>query len=617
MVRRGAEKKGQVTIFVIIAIVIVVAAASYFIFKDTLFPTKVSTTFEPVETNFLNCIQEKALVGIKILESKGGYIENPNFISGSQYMPFSSQLDFLGVGIPYWSSISGNNLPIDQVPTKSEIQNQLQDYLNREIQNCKFNSFYSEGFQIIKGKTTSEVSLSNNFVKVFVDMDLKMTKGDETQTITNHQVEVDSELGNLYNDALEFYNKEKSENFLENYSVDILRNYAPVDGVELTCAPKVWNADTIFGTLKNATEANFFALRNNNNDTDYFNLKLPIDSGLRILNSASWPNSYEVSPASSQILVAKPVGTQEGLGIIGFCYVPYHFVYNIRYPVLIQLTRNDEIFQFPLPIILDGNFPRGTQNETDKVNVSFQDIDLCNDVAKSNATISLVNANGNSVDGNISYECFSSSCYVGSTTSGVLQTRVPQCANGKIVVDSPGYKEAIQEFSSVSGGSSIIALSKIYPKKVSLKLNNAKGNENSIVTFTSQDSSETYTLLYPQNKKLNLTAGNYDVQVYTYDNSSIKFPASTSQQCVQVPSGILGIVGITHEECSNVPVPEQNLTNILVAGGKAKVSFTEEDLAKSNKIQITFDRYNSPSSLNELQVIYTLVDAKSVEVKLI
>ena len=53
MVGRGVNKAGQVTIFVILAIVLVVAAASYFIFKDTLFPVKVSSTFDPLETNFL------------------------------------------------------------------------------------------------------------------------------------------------------------------------------------------------------------------------------------------------------------------------------------------------------------------------------------------------------------------------------------------------------------------------------------------------------------------------------------------------------------------------------------------------------------------------------------
>ena len=608
MVRRGAEKKGQVTIFVIIAIVIVVAAASYFIFKDTLFPTKVSTTFEPIETNFLNCIQEKALVGIKILESKGGYIENPDFIPGSQYMPFSSQLDFLGVGIPYWRSISGNNIPIDQVPTKSEIQNQLQDYLNSEIQNCKFNSFSSEGFQIIKGKTNSEVSVNNNFVKVFVDMDLKMTKGNETQTITNHQVEVNSELGNLYDDALEFYNKEKSENFLENYSVDILRNYAPVDGVELTCAPKVWNADEIFSTLKDATEANFFALKNSGEKTDYFNLKLPIDSGLRILNSKDWPNTYEVAPANSQTLVAKPVGTQKGLGILGFCYVPYHFVYNVKYPVLVQLTRNDEIFQFPLSIVIERNLPKGAANENAS---SSNSVNLCTG-PYSNITLELINSDGNKVNGNVSFDCLGSSCPVGETQGGVLSSAFPQCANGKVVVSSPGYEKSSQVFSTVNGGSLTVVMNKEYEKTVDLNVTNGNSNERAIISF--ETDSGINTLVYPEKNKINLSAGTYTIKVYVYDNSSITFPANTIHQCARIASGLGGLLGFTHEKCTDTKVPAQNLTNVLIAGGTQNVTFLDSELSSDKGLEISLERYNTPKSLQELQIVYTLVDAKTLGV---
>ena len=38
--------------------------------------------------------------------------------------------------------------------------------------------------------------------------------------------------------------------------------YAPVDGVELTCSPLVWNADEVFKNLSIATETNTFALSN-------------------------------------------------------------------------------------------------------------------------------------------------------------------------------------------------------------------------------------------------------------------------------------------------------------------------------------------------------------------
>ena len=29
-------------------------------------------------------------------------------------------------------------------------------------------------------------------------------------------------------------------------------------------------------------------------------------------------------------MIAKPVGTEQGMGIMGFCYSPYHFVYDIN-----------------------------------------------------------------------------------------------------------------------------------------------------------------------------------------------------------------------------------------------------------------------------------------------
>ena len=39
------------------------------------------------------------------------------------------------------------------------------------------------------------------------------------------------------------------------------------------------------------------------------------------MNSRYWPYAFEVSPTQGDILIANPVGNQEGLGILGFCYV--------------------------------------------------------------------------------------------------------------------------------------------------------------------------------------------------------------------------------------------------------------------------------------------------------
>ncbi|MDP3965902.1 MAG: hypothetical protein Q8Q04_00010 [archaeon] len=613
MIYGGVKKKGQITIFVIIAIVIIALGASYFAFKDTLFPKEISSTFEPVETEFLNCLQSKTQTGIKLLETQGGYITPPPFVPGSSYMPFSSELDFFGARVPYWYTVSGNNIPLNQVPSKEKMEEEISTYLEGQIESCNFNSFTGEGYTVIKGVPSAEVSIKNNLVRVFLDMDLSVKKGDETTLITNHETQVDSKLGILYEEAVKFYNIEKKEMFLENYSIDFLRRYAPVDGFELSCSPKIWNANQIFGELRNATRDNFLAMQNSGSSEEYFNLNLPINSEVRIINFEDWPSTYEVEPADSPVLVANSVGNQEGLGILGFCYVPYHFVYDMKYPVLIQLMQDDETFQFPLPIIIENNvaIKRGSVTSASTSNTN-----LCEEGAKSNVTVSLVDSNSNPVEGIVSYECLGSVCEIGETKNGKIRGEFPECVNGIVSVKSEGYKEKKNEFSSVRDGEITVAMDKVYEKAISLNLINSKSNEKTIITFNRKDSKESYTLVYPENKKVNLSEGTYGIRVYTYDNGSLNFPATTIKQCVDVPSGIGGIFGITHEECSNINIAEQEITNVLVAGGKKEVYFSLSDLSKDNLLKIEVERYNNPVSLQELQIIYSLVEVKEVKVSL-
>ncbi len=614
MGKRGSGNRGQVTIFVIIALVVVVGIALYFIFLNGSFSRVNSPTFDPVENQLLNCISTDTAIGIQTAEVHAGYIYPPAFISGSAYMPYSSQLYFAGTMIPYWRSVSGNNLPINQVPTLNDIENQIADYINSQIKNCNFNSFYQEGYSISTGTPQAKVTIENNDVKVTLSMDLSMKKGNETSVISSHDVQVNSQLGNLYNDAITFYNTENSKMFLENYSVDVLNLYAPVDGFDLSCSPETWNANTIFSTLKNATQDNLMSIKNNGPSNDYFALHLPIDSSVRIINSASWPSTYEVEPGNSPIMVANPVGNQQGLGILGFCYVPYHFVYNMRYPVLVQLTRNNENFQFPLSIDIESNVPAGT-NITGSSSSSNLTVDLCNG-PYSNVTLNLVGSDGNPVNGNVTYNCFDSSCNLGETVNGTLTAPFPQCVNGNIVVNSQGYEENSQIFTSLNGGSITTMMNKIYQKTVFLNMTNSKPDDQAIITFSS-NTSQSQTIMYPGQNQVNLSSGNYNIQVYIFDNSSnLSFNATTIQTCVNAPSGVLGIFGITSQQCSSTSIPAQNISSVLVGGGNANLFLSENDLQKNNKIEIDTKLFNTPTSLQELQIAYTLVEGQSIGVKL-
>jgi len=62
-------------------------------------------------------------------------------------MPFSSQLNFLGNPVPYWYYVSGNNVQKEQVPSKNEMENQLEDFIEEKINKCVFDEYYEQGFE--------------------------------------------------------------------------------------------------------------------------------------------------------------------------------------------------------------------------------------------------------------------------------------------------------------------------------------------------------------------------------------------------------------------------------------------------------------------------------------
>ena len=603
------NQKGQVTIFIILAIIIVVAGVSIYLFKDSIITEKIPISIEPVQINFLNCIERSTLTGISILESKGGYIENPVFVPGSSYMPFSSELDFLGIQIPYWYYFSGNNIEVEQIPTLESMNEQLEIYLENKLINCNFEEYGNQGYEIEVENPKVSVKISDKNVQVDVDMDLSVEFEEDVFLMKDFSVEVDSLLGSLYEDAKKVYDLEQENFFLENYSVDVLYLYAPVDGVELSCAPLFWNIDEFYNNFSEALVANIHSLKNQGRDDDYFALNLPINSELKFLTSSNWPMTFEVTNADSNILVAEPVGNQEGLGILGFCYVPYHFVYNVRYPVLAQVSSFGETFQFPIAVIIDRNMPReGKQGSSSIGEVS----NIC-EYKNNNLLVTLYDSDLNLVEGEISYECFGANCYIGSSKNGQLDGLFPQCVNGNVKIVSEGFKDAYVN-TGISEGEVVVILDKEYELEVELYSENSLYSGKAIVNFVSEDSS--FSLVYPNQKEVVLSEGQYAIEIYFFKDSSLKFEETTTEYCTEIPSsGIKGFLGFEEEECFETVIPEQEIENVLIGGGKNDYYFIEQELKNSNKLILRGEELNVPSSIEELAQNYNLIESKILEVE--
>ncbi|MFA6974230.1 MAG: hypothetical protein WC238_05895 [Parcubacteria group bacterium] len=607
------SKKGQLTVFIIIGIVIVASVVLFFVLRNSLSVTNIPADLQPAYRKLVSCIEDETNIGVSVLESQGGYIELPEFQPGSEYMPFSSQLDFLGTPVPYWYYVSGNGIEKQQVPSKRDMEKQLENFIEGRIRECDFEEYYQQGMEINQGEPRARVSVTESKIVITLAMNTEFKKNEESAFVATYKTEVSSALGRLYDSAKKVYDYEQDSLFLEQYGVDTLRLYAPVDGVELSCSPKLWSTDEVFVELQDAIEQNTQSIKVKGGDYTLRNDKdeyfvANINAGdVNFLNSKEWAHSFEVLPSQGNALIAQPVGNQAGLGILGFCYVPYHFVYSMKYPILVQVSVGQEIFQFPLAVIIQGNMPRKA--------LEADALEYGNEVCKyknSQIEVRTFDSDLNSVSADISFECLGESCYIGKAENGILEGEFPQCANAQIIAKANGFEETKQVFSSVSGGSIDVILPRTHPLQVNLKLNGASYNGKAIINFIGDKSK---FVSYPEQKIVELSEGDYEVQVYIYEESSMKLQGNY-QQCVKVPSSILGIIQTETEKCFDVDIPEQIISNALAGGGKQEYPVTEYEIQNSKSIEINVQSLPKPSSLQQLQDNYVLFEEKGLEINL-
>ncbi len=611
------NKKAQVTIFIIIGILILSSVGTYFVFRDNFDSKNIPANIEPVYNTFLGCLEEKIYTGIDVAESQGGYIYSPDFESGSSYSPFGSQLNFLGNSVPYWYYISGNNIQKEQIPSKKEIEFQLAKYIENNARKCVFDNYYKQGFEIAQGKPSAKVDIKDNKVEVEIEMDFAVSKEENTALINNHKVVVKSYLGELYDSALKVYEKEKDEMFLEKYSLDVLRLYAPVDGVELVCSPLVWNAEDIFQDISDGLVANINSLRNKeseinlkNKENEYFLIELGVDKEINFLTSKNWPYSFEVNPSQGAAMISKPIGNQAGMGMLGFCYVPYHYVYDIKYPVMIQIKRNQEIFQFPFAVVIEGNNPRKPLNAQA---VQTETSGLC-EYKNTPLKINVYDSELNPIEALISYKCFDEICEIGKIQNKSLTSNFPQCINGYIIANSEGFRESKTLYSVKQEDEVNIVLDKLYELEIRLNKDKSEVKNRAIITFNSENFAN--SIVYPSQKKINLSEGQYEIQVQIYENSSLRLESSEQEYCMNVPkSGIGGLFDLSEKKCFNIEMPEQIISNALSGGGKETYYILESELRESNILEINSKGLPKPSSLEQLQDNYIIFEENELGIE--
>ena len=137
--------------------------------------------------------------------------------------------------------------------------------------------------------------------------------GNDSVRVNEHSVAIDVRLGALYDQAKELYNYERTDAFLEKYAIDVLRLYAPVDGVELQCTPIIFDDFEIRQNLTQGLVANmnflkvrgsYYELSREENEYFVVNPGFSVDTNVNFMYDPSWPTRIEIHGER----IAKPVG---------------------------------------------------------------------------------------------------------------------------------------------------------------------------------------------------------------------------------------------------------------------------------------------------------------------
>ena len=155
-------------------------------------------------------------------------------------------------------------------------------------------------------------------------------------------------------------------------------------------------------------------------------------------------------------------------------------------------------------------------------------------------------------------------------------------------------------------------MDKLYDTNVALKLNGASYNGKAIIYFTSEGNSKVVS--YPEQKRVELSEGQYEISVYIYKDSSMQLKETTTEQCIDVPAGIGGLLGITQKKCFDIKIPAQILSNALAGGGKQEYYILESDLKSFNTIEINAQEFILPTTIEQLQNNYLIFDSTSLGV---
>lgn len=191
---RGKNKRGQVTIFVILAIIIVIFGVIIYLFYPTISQTGVTTQENP-QTYIQQGVENVFLEDIDLVSIRGGSMDPEVYIDYD-----GDKVEYLCYTNQNYKHTQTQNCAVQRVFLIEHIENELKEAIRPRLESY-FNSlvldYREEGYEVNLEKKNFSVQLLPNRVIITSQNKLELTKDGATTTYNSFSVVVNNNLYEL------------------------------------------------------------------------------------------------------------------------------------------------------------------------------------------------------------------------------------------------------------------------------------------------------------------------------------------------------------------------------------------------------------------------------------
>jgi len=212
------RKRGQVSVFAIIGIIIIVLIVLFLFIRTRVYigPASIQdleAELIPIQEQIEECTLENVEPKLRELGENGGYLDPA---PGTYRLYSGNTISYLCYNIqdkPYCRP---------RVLRLSDMEEQLELALRRDLDSCiNVQGFRKVGLDLQSGELDIDVEIGDDVTSVNINLPVKITKGDNIAELSEFSVTIDVPLGRLYETMRDVINAEATNGDFETvlYSV--------------------------------------------------------------------------------------------------------------------------------------------------------------------------------------------------------------------------------------------------------------------------------------------------------------------------------------------------------------------------------------------------------------